>query len=294
MRKFFSRVWNAITFPFRWLGNLIARPFRAVRRFMMTEPTSQSIADIFAAIVTDEEARKVLWEEIEKFRGHLLRSVVALFAAAGAAWYFIKPLTEFLAAPVGGQKALQVIDLTEGIGVYMKVAFTVGLAIAIIYIAFEFWFYAAPGLTVKERWNSLGLIPLTAVLFWTGVAFTYFFILPPAVQILQTVGDFQYHPTANTYYSLVTRLLIWIGLFFEFPMITTILTRIGIVTPKALASQWRLAIIIIGVIAALITPTTDMGSMAIVMAPMIVLYFISIGMSFLVYRKKKEEEILPT
>ena len=287
MRKIFTRIWNAITFPFRWLGNLIARPFRAVKRFMMTEPTSQSIADIFTAITQEAQARETLINEIEKFRGHLLRSVASLFVAAGAAWFYIKPLTEFLATPIGGQKALHVIDLTEGVSVYMKVAFLTGFAIAIIYIAFEFWFYAAPGLTVKERWTTLIGIPLSALLFWTGVAFTYKYMLPTAINILLGVGDFQNTITAEKYYSLITRLLLWIGLFFEFPLITTILTRIGVVTPKALAKQWRLAVIIIAVISAVITPTTDMGSMALVMAPMIALYFISILLSFLAYRRKE-------
>ena len=288
MRNFFLKLWERVTFPFRWLWKLFTRPFRAVHRFMMTEPTSQPVGDILASIAHQPEARKTLMDEIEKFRGHLLRSVASLFVAAGVAWYYIKSLTEFLAAPIGGQKALHIIDLTESVSVYMKVAFLAGFAVAIIYIAFEFWFYAAPGLTVKERWTTLIAIPASALLFWTGVAFTYKFMLPTAIKILLSVGDFQNNIIADKYYSLITRLLLWIGLFFEFPLITTILTRIGIVTPRALAKQWRLAVIIIAVIAAVITPTTDMGSMALVMVPMIALYFISIGLSFLSYRDKQK------
>jgi sec-independent protein translocase protein TatC len=292
MRNFFRRIWNAVTFPFRWLGNLIAHPFRAVYRYMTNVPNSRSIIDTMAVLAQEDQARQSLIEHIEKFRMHLLRSLAALFIATAAAWTFIKPITEFLAEPIGGQKALQIIDLTEGVSVYMKVAFLTGFAVSIIYIAFEFWFYAAPGLTVRERWSTLIGIPLSAILFWLGVWFTYTYMLPTAIQILQSVGDFQANITADKYYSLITRLLLWIGLFFEFPLVTTILTRVGVITPKALASQWRLAIVVIGVIAAVITPTTDIGSMALVMAPMIVLYFISIGLSFLVYRRKTQDESL--
>ena len=301
MRNFFRRIWNAITFPFRWLGNLIARsfrwvwnliarPFRAAYRFMMTEPNSRSIIDTMAALAQEDAARQSLIEHIEKFRMHLFRSLVALFVATGTAWVFIKPITEFLAQPIGGQKALQIIDLTEGVGVYMKVAFLTGFAVSIIYIAFEFWFYAAPGLTPRERWTTLVGIPLSTILFWAGVAFTYFYMLPTAIQILKSVGDFQANITADKYYSLITRLLLWIGLFFEFPLVTTILTRVGAITPKGLASQWRIAIVIIGVIAAVITPTTDIGSMALVMAPMTALYFVSIGLSFLTHRRNTQDE----
>ena len=288
MRNFFSKLWNTITFPFRWLGNLIARPFRAVYRFMTAVPTSQPIGEILVAI-TQEEHRKTLIEEIEKFRGHLLRSLAALVITTSAGWFFAERISGYLAAPVGGNQGLQIIDPTEGVGVFMKIAVMAGFSIAIIYIAFEFWAYAAPGLTPKERWSTLLGIPLTALLFWLGVAFTYYFMLPTAIDILLQLGNFRADLTADKYFTFVTRLLFWIGIFFEFPLVTTILTRLNVITPKKLFSQWRVAIVVIGIVAAVITPTTDPGSMALVMAPMIVLYFISIGLSYLVYREKKEQ-----
>lgn len=289
MRNFLLILLEKVTSPFRWLWKMTTRPFRAIYRFMMTEPTSQPIGDILSSIAQQSEARKALIEHIEKFRGHLLRSVAAIFGVAGIAAIYANQITEFLAAPIGGKEKLQAIELTEGVSVYMKVIFSVAIAVSVIYIAFEFWFYAAPGLTVKERWKSLRLIPLAAVLFWSGVLFTYFIILPPSLYILQNVGNFQSNPTANTYYSLITRLLVWIGLFFEFPLVTTLLTDAGVITPKGLLGQWRIAIIIIAIVAAVITPTTDPGSMAIVMIPMAVLYFISIGLSFLSYRDKQKK-----
>jgi sec-independent protein translocase protein TatC len=271
-----NKFWDLIT-----LGPL--------RRFMGHEPESHSIGEIFTAVTTEAEARAFLVEEIEKFRGHLLRSIVAVFIASGVAWIYIKPITEFLATPIGGQKALHVIDLTEGVSVYLKVTVLVGLAIAIIYIAFEFWVFAAPGLKPRERWVTLIGIPLSALLFWMGMAFTYFEMLPTAISFLLGVGDFQNTVTADKYYTLITRLMLWIGLFFEFPLVTTLLSRIGWIAPQTLLKQWRLAIVIIGIIAAVITPTTDIGSMALVMAPMIGLYFISILLSFIVYPRKKTE-----
>jgi sec-independent protein translocase protein TatC len=104
----------------------------------------------------------------------------------------------------------------------------------------------------------------------------------------------------QSYYSLVIGLMFWIGVFFEFPLVIYVLTAIGFVKPKVLAEQWRLAIVIITIIAAVITPTVDPINQGLVMAPMIMLYFISIGLSHLAYAgrtrnesgdKKKAEEI---
>jgi sec-independent protein translocase protein TatC len=275
MRKFFRGVWMVLSAPFRALWRVVAIPLRvvrAMRQFLTREP---------------EPANQDFWHHVEVLRKHLFRSLAALLLATVVGWFFTDPVIALLAAPVGGPQNLQVIDLTESIGVFMKVAVMLGLGISIPYIAFEFWLFAASGLRPRERQTSLIGIPLTALLFYLGMFLTYRFMLPPAIDFLMQFGNFTANPTAEKYYNLVTRLLFWIGLFFEFPLIIYILTSIGIVKPKQLAEQWRLAIIIIGVIAAVITPTTDMGSMALVMAPMIVLYFISIGLSFGAYAARK-------
>jgi sec-independent protein translocase protein TatC len=85
--------------------------------------------------------------------------------------------------------------------------------------------------------------------------------------------------------------MLWIGGFFEFPLVIYVLTAIGLVNPKFLADQWRLAVVIIAVLAAAITPTVDPVNMGLVMIPMILLYFISIGLSYLAYagRQKNAE-----
>ncbi|WKZ50355.1 MAG: twin-arginine translocase subunit TatC [Anaerolineales bacterium] len=272
MRKFFLGVGKALTFPSRAIRSIIA--------FFRAEPTEQPLGEMLASIPTSREFRDAILEQFEAFRKHLLRALLALILATIAGWFLTEPVIALLAGPVGGPERLQIIDLTESIGVFMKIAVLLGLAISIPYIAFEFWLFAAPGLKPRARLTSLVAIPITALLFYLGILFTYRYMLPPAINFLINFGEFQANPTAEKYYNLLTRLLLWIGLFFEFPLVVYILTSMGVVQPKALAARWRLAVIVIAVIAAVITPTTDMGSMALVMAPMIVLYFISIGLSF--------------
>ena len=95
---------------------------------------------------------------------------------------------------------------------------------------------------------------------------------------------FQTELRPQSYFNFITRLMFWIGISFEFPLLIYVLTAVGLIKPKILAQQWRLAIVIIAILAAAITPTVDPINMGLVMAPMSLLYFISIGLSFLAYR----------
>lgn len=310
MRKFFLGLWRIVTFPFRavwWILTRLLRalkwiitfPFRAVRgihHFMTTEPDEHPLGDVFAELVQDKDARQLLWDQIEAFRMHLLRAVLGLALSAGIAFIFAQQIMEFLAQPVGGLAQMQVLGMTESIGVFMQVALLCGFAFSLPYIVFEFWLFAAPGLRPRERVFGLISIPFSTVLFICGVLFTYFVFLPPAIDFLRNFAGLRIdHPQAKLYFSFVTDLLMWIGLSFEFPLVIYALTAIGFVRPQALVSQWRLAIVIIAIAAAAVTPTVDPFSMGLVMLPMIGLYFISIGLSFIAYagRKKPETAVEP-
>jgi sec-independent protein translocase protein TatC len=294
MRKFFTGVWRVITFPFRLVFAVIAFPFRAIYRFyklLNSEPEERPIADVFADIITQKEVRDQLWEQIEAFRMHLLRSVIYLSIFVIAAFWVTEPVMSFLAKPVGGLEKLQAIQVTEEIGVFMRVAMTAGIAVAFPLIAFEFWLFAAPGLKPREKKLGLVGIPLATFLFLVGMAFTFYVLLPTALPFLGSFTSISQFWSAREYFAFVTGLMLWIGGFFEFPLIIYVLTAIGLVNPKFLADQWRLAIVIIAVLAAAITPTVDPVNMGLVMVPMILLYFISIGLSYLAYagRKKNAE-----
>jgi sec-independent protein translocase protein TatC len=99
-------------------------------------------------------------------------------------------------------------------------------------------------------------------------------------------------PRPSSYISFVTGILFWIGVTFEFPLVVYVLTLMGIVQPKSLLKHWRIAVVIIAVIAAAVTPTTDPVNMSLVMGPMILLYFTSIGLGYLalIDRTKRDQE----
>jgi sec-independent protein translocase protein TatC len=155
------------------------------------------------------------------------------------------------------------------------------------YIAFEIWLFVAPGLRPRERKFGLFGIPLATILFLAGMAFTYFILLPTALPFLGSFTTIKQFWTARDYFGFITGLMIWIGIFFEFPLVVYILTSIGFVKPEILAKQWRIAIVIIAIIAAMVTPTIDPVNMGLVMLPMSLLYFISIGLSYIAYAGRK-------
>ncbi len=291
MSKFFKTLWRVIKFPFVLLFNIIAFPFRAIGRmsaFLNEEPPEdRPLIDTFSSLATEAETRASLWEHVEALRMHLLRMIIALAIGVGISFYFTLPLMEYLAGPVGGLEKLQAIQVTEGIGVYMRVALMGGITIMLPYLAFELWLFAAPGLKPHERKLGLLGIPLAALLFFLGIACTYYLLLPHALEFLANFTKIPQAWTANNYFGFVTSLMLWIGLFFEFPLVIYVLTAIGFVQPQTLARQWRIAIVIISIIAAVITPTIDPINMGLVMLPMSLLYFVSIGLSYIAYAGRR-------
>jgi sec-independent protein translocase protein TatC len=286
MRKFFSGAWQVITFPFRLVFNIIFFPFRAVARFfrfLNTEPEERPIADVFSDLVTSSDTRQMMWDQVEALRAHLLRAVLILALTVIASFWFTESLMEYLTVPVGGLEKLQAIQVTEEIGVFMRVAMSAGIALAFPLIAFEFWLFAAPGLKPREKKLGLIGIPVSTVLFLAGMAFTFYVMLPAALPFLSGFTAISQLWSAKEYFGFATGLMFWIGLFFEFPLVIYILTALGLVQPKFLAEQWRIAIVIIAVVAAAVTPTVDPVNMGLVMLPMTMLYFISIGLSYIAY-----------
>src|SRR5215212_3655450 len=250
MRKLFKTIWRVITFPFVLLFNIIAFPFRGLSRighFLNEEPPEdRPLIDTFSSLATEAETRASLWEHVDALRMHLLRSIIGLALGVGISFYFTIPLMEYLAKPVGGLEKLQAIQVTEGISVYMRVALLSGVAIMLPYIAFELWLFAAPGLHPRDRKMGLLGIPLATLLFLMGLACTNYLLLPPALSWLANFTDIPQAWTANNYFGFVTNLMLWVGLFFEFPLVIYILTSIGLVKPQVLLQQWRMAIVSIG------------------------------------------------
>lgn len=288
MRKRLSAIWRFITTPFRviaWFFRAISRwlnnTYQKIHYFMTTEPEDEPLPDTFAKTVENPAG---LLEHVDALRKHLLRATLFLMVTTGLSFAFATQIIDLLAQPIGGIKSLQAIDVTEPLSVFMRVSLLSGFALALPYIVLELWLFAAPGLRRKERIFGLVAIPLVLIFFVGGMLFAYFLMLPTALPFLLNFMDIPTIPRPSTYIGFVTSLLFWIGMIFEFPLVIYVLAGMGLVSSKMLISQWRLAMVIIAVAAAAITPTVDPISMSIVMAPMIALYFLSIGLAKIAQR----------
>src|SRR5512136_506151 len=163
MRKFFRTLWRVISAPFRglwWLIKLLIKGIQRINQFMNVEPDERPLADVWVDTVQQPSG---LFYHINALRKHLLRMLIGLFICIGIVLVFTPQGVELLARPIGGLSALKAIDVTESIGVFMKVALLGGLAIASPYLAFELWLFAAPGLKPRARRMGLVGIPLVFI-----------------------------------------------------------------------------------------------------------------------------------
>ncbi|MEE8119954.1 MAG: twin-arginine translocase subunit TatC [Anaerolineales bacterium] len=272
IRTFFRKLWRFITTPFRW----IAKPFLKLRDFLNFEPEDTPIADVFSRTIQEPS---LLIDHLEALRRHLLRSIAVLILAVLASTLFAKQALDWLAGPIGGLEQLQAIEVTESIGVFMRVSLLTGFAITLPYIGIEIFAFLNPGLRRRERILLLTAIPAATMLFLLGIAFTYFILLTPAIDFLLHFMDISAAIRPASYIQFVTGLMFWIGVAFQFPLIIYALASLGFVNAKALLRGWRFAILGIAVLAAAVTPTIDPVNMGLVMLPMVFLYFISIGLA---------------
>jgi sec-independent protein translocase protein TatC len=263
--------------PFRWIGSTIRR----VHAFLTEEAEDTPLPEVLVKSVNNLEG---VFSHLDALRKHLFRAIIFLFICVLFSFFYTSRIVDLLAKPIGGIQSLQAIDVTEPISVFMRVALLSGFALAVPYIAFEFWLFVAPGISPRARIYGLLSLPLVGVLFIGGMIFAYVFFLPTALPFLLEFMGISTIPRPSTYISFVTRMLFFVGLSFEFPFVIYVLASMGLVHARMLANQWRVAVVIIAVIAAMITPTIDPVSMAFMMAPMLVLYAVSIGLAFFAAR----------
>ena len=225
-----------------------------------------------------------------ELRQRLIKGVIAVVVASIISFIFFKPIFYYLILPAGDIN-LVYIEMTEMIGTIMKVCLTSGVILAMPYLTYQLLMFVSPALTRKEKKYVYFILPWIALMFVGGVAFGYFILIPPATKFLITFGSDIATPQIKigNYISIVSRLLLAIGLAFEMPVVTTFLARLGIITSKWLASKRKIAIISAFILAAIITPTFDPINQSLVAVPLIILYEMSIWLAKLVQRKEPRE-----
>ncbi len=230
-----------------------------------------------------------LFGHLGELRQRLIRCLIALLITTAVSFFFAKQIFNILILPTGGINLIY-IEMTEMIGTYMKVSLVSGIILAMPYLIYQLIMFVSPALTRKEKKYVYLILPWIALMFLGGVIFAYFILLPPATKFLITFGSDIATPQIKigNYISIVSRLLLAIGLVFEMPVVTTFLSRLGVITPKWLSGKRKLAIIFAFILAAIITPTFDPVNQSLVAVPLIILYEMSIWLAKLVQRKEPQ------
>ena len=232
------------------------------------------------------ESKLTILSHLAELRGRLIKSVIAIAIGAAICFIFYQWLFYILILPAKGINLIYV-EMTEMVGTIMKVSIFAGIALTMPFLVYQGIMFLAPALTPREKKYVYLVLPWVALMFIIGVVFGYFVLIPPAVKFLITFGSEIAAPQIKigNYISIVTRLLLYIGLVFELPVITTFLARIGIIKARWLEGKRKAAIIGAFILAALITPTFDPINQSLVAVPLIILYELSIWLARLVQRR---------
>jgi sec-independent protein translocase protein TatC len=278
LKKAIQFIVKVITFPFRSLANWVSNVTRTIRSFLLEEPEDKPVGDSIQQAIEQPEG---LVEHINALRRHLFRSVVVLILFSIVAFIFLPDLMDWIAQPIGGVEELEAVEVTEPIGVGMRVVILVGFTAALPYITYEIFLFVAPALSRRARLIGLLAIPLVVVFFFAGMAFAYYVILPTGLPVLLSFMNVPTQIRPSSYIRFVTGMMFWLGLVFEFPLLSYVLSMMRVLSANTLASNWRIAVVGMAVLAAMITPTIDPVNMMLVMLPLLLLYGLSILLAYI-------------
>ncbi|MCI6641904.1 MULTISPECIES: twin-arginine translocase subunit TatC [Campylobacter] len=218
---------------------------------------------------------------IVELRKRLVICVVALLVIFIATFSFWKEILDFVLMPLKEvlpeQSNVVFTQLAEAFFTAIKVSFFASLLISAPIIFWQFWLFVAPGLYDNEKKYVLPFVFFASIMFFSGAAFCYFFVIPVAFKFLITFGGevATAMPKIDEYVGFFTKLIIAFGISFELPVITFFLAKIGLITNKSLSEFFRYAIVVIFIFAAIMTPP-DVLSQFMLAVPLIALYALSI------------------
>lgn len=240
-------------------------------------------------------------EHLEDLRKRLFYSFLALLVGFAPGWYFSKDLYQLLARPVTqylpeGTK-LAFTTLTAPFMLYIKVAVLAAVFLASPFIFLQVWYFVAPGLYQKERRYVVPFVFMTTFFFSLGALFGYKIVFPWACRFFLAMGeDFQPVITVDQYFGFALKILLGIALIFELPTLVFFLSKMGVLTAQWMIRNFKYAVLVVFIVAAVITPTPDIVTQSIVAVPMLALYGLSILIALAVGRgrdKKRDSDTTP-
>jgi len=214
-------------------------------------------------------------EHLQALRGVLIRSFAAWFIATCLGLYYASDLLTWLIRPLG---RVVFTAPCEAFGAYFSAAAFLGIAAAFPYVAYQVWGFVSPGLISKEKRFILALALSSFGLFAGGCVFGYFVVLPQALRFFLSFASRQIMPmiTIGRYLSFIMSFTLSFGLSFQLPLVLMAANRRGWLDGRMLRKRWREAVVVVFILAAVLTPGTDVASQVFMAGPLLVLYGISL------------------
>jgi sec-independent protein translocase protein TatC len=261
-------------------------------------PDPQSSKDSSARDVSDswfddesEGGKMSFLEHLDELRKRIIRSLYSLAVGVAIAAFFIEDLLNFVMRPLSailpeGASFIYTYP-TEGFMLRIRIALIAGLFIATPLIFWQVWQFVAPALYAKERRYAIPFVTLSSVGFVGGAAFSHYVAFPIMWRFFAAFSDEMvvFMPRIEDTFSMYMRMLLGMAAVFQMPAMVFFLARMGVVTARWMIRQFKYAVLVIVVIAAVITPSSDVASQMIVAGPMVVLYLLSIAIAW-VFGKK--------
>jgi sec-independent protein translocase protein TatC len=230
-------------------------------------------------------------EHLEELRKRIIYSLIAVTVGFFACWNYHEFIFRYVQRPVmdalqrnGMAEKLVYLNPTEPFNLYLKVAFLAGLFVTSPFVLYQVWLFISPGLYRNEKRYVLPFMFSTVFLFLGGGLFAYKMVYPAALNFLIDYGkQFQPMITIGEYTDLFLTIMLGMGVIFEMPILVFFLSMMGIVSPRWMWHNVRYSILVIFIIAAILTPTTDILNMCLFAAPMVGLYILSIGVAWMVH-----------
>lgn len=232
-----------------------------------------------------------LLDHLKELRNRVLVSAIAIVLGMLVCFIFWQDILGWLLAPAREQiEGFRVASFspTDRIGIIVKIGLYGGMMLASPVLIYELLAFVVPGLTPRERRLLIPGIAGTVLFLLGGMAFAYWIILPASLGFLLELGSNEIENVTGIkqYVDFVVRIVFWVGVSFELPMVMLLAARLGLVRARQLLGFWRYAIIVVFVIAAVVTPTPDPITQTMVAGPLIILYFVGILFALLVQKPR--------
>ena len=238
--------------------------------------------------MTIDDKQISIGAHLDEFRKRIIVVAISFIILSSISFYFIEDILRLLKLPAGPHLGtLSVFSPTAAILAFIKIGFFTGFILTTPVLLYEIWMFILPALERKHARYGLLFVFSGVVLFMTGILFSFYFLVPSSLKFLLSIGreELQFIISLDSYVSFVLLFLGAGGVVFEMPAAVFILAKLGILTAQRMTRAWKLAVVGIVTVAALLTPTPDIINMALMSLPMVLLYILSIGVAGLAQRR---------